>query len=138
MSTFGYMEQLIPELKFSFSRSGGAGGQHVNKVSTKVTLHFDLMNSNYLTDQQKATINEKLSQYINQEGILQLSAQHTRSQLRNKEAVIVRFCNLIQTALTPQKARKATRVPRHIKAKRLRAKRLQSQKKANRRVDDWE
>lgn len=132
------MEDLSSEISFSFSRSGGKGGQNVNKVSTKVLLKFDVEASQLLTDRQKSIIHEKLSTYISQEGLLQLQCDETRSQLKNKEIATTRFHQLIQTALTPVKKRKKTRIPRSVKEKRLKKKKIKSQKKENRRKDGWE
>lgn len=129
------MLDLSSELQYSFSRSGGKGGQNVNKVETKVLLKFDLGTTELLTEWQKEIIREKLGGYINQEDILQLTCEETRSQLKNKEIVTARLHQLVQTALTPVKRRKKTRVPRSVKEKRLKDKRLKSEKKQNRRKD---
>ncbi len=127
-----------PELSYSFVRSGGKGGQNVNKVSTKVLLRFDIFDSTLLADWQKEIIREKLRSYISQNDILQLTCEATRSQLKNKEIVTTRFHHLIQTALTPVKPRKKTRVSRAVKERRLKTKAINSEKKKNRRVDRWE
>ncbi|MEL7533971.1 MAG: alternative ribosome rescue aminoacyl-tRNA hydrolase ArfB [Bacteroidota bacterium] len=129
------MTDYSPELQYSFSRSGGKGGQNVNKVETKVLLKFDLAASRLMPDWQKNIIREKLSNYINQEDILQLSCEETRSQLKNKEIVTARFHQLVQTALIPVKPRKKRRVPRSVKEKRLKDKKHKSEKKQNRRKD---
>lgn len=126
------------ELSYSFVRSGGKGGQNVNKVSTKVLLRFDIIESKLLADWQKEIIREKLRSYISQSDILQLTCEATRSQLKNKEIVTTRFHHLIQTALTPVKPRKKTRVSRAVKERRLKSKAINSEKKKNRRVDRWE
>ena len=132
------MEELNPELNYTFSRSGGKGGQHVNKVETKVLLRFDVTNSQVLTDQQKARIQYKLSNFISQEGILQLQCDETRSQLKNREIVTARFHKLIQMAFAPVKKRRKTRIPRSVREKRLKDKKMQSQKKENRRKGSWD
>lgn len=126
------------ELSYSFTRSGGKGGQNVNKVSTKVLLRFDIFDSKLLADWQKEIIREKLRGYISQSDILQLTCEATRSQLKNKEIATTRFHHLIQTALTPVKPRKKTRVSRAVKERRLKSKAINSKKKKNRRVDRWE
>ncbi len=126
------------ELNYSFVRSGGKGGQNVNKVSTKVLLRFDIIESRLLADWQKEIIREKLRSYISQNDFLQLTCEATRSQLKNKEIVTTRFHHLIQTALTPVKPRKKTRVSRAVKERRLKAKAINSQKKKNRKVDGWD
>ena len=89
---------FYPELKFTSSRSGGKGGQNVNKVSTKVELHFDYMNSALLTDKQKYLISTKLASFINNEGILKITSQEERSQLLNKKVVITKFYLLLERA----------------------------------------
>ena len=86
---------LESEITFKTSRSGGSGGQHVNKVSTKVELDFDVVNSKILTDEQKDIITNKLAARITVEGILQVICQTERSQLRNKIAAIAKFHELI-------------------------------------------
>ena len=126
---------LIGELTFKFSRSGGAGGQHVNKVSSKVTLLWDVERSIVLSAEEKALVAEKLSNRINKEGILQLEADTDRSQLRNKEIAIDRFIHLVKEALVPTKPRKKTKIPYSSVLKRLDRKKQQSQLKASRRRD---
>lgn len=129
---------LDPELTYTFSRSGGKGGQHVNKVSTKASLRFDLLASQILSDEQKALLQEKLSNHINQEGILYLNADDTRSQLKNKEIVRSRFYALLQKAFLRPKKRKKTKIPKAVKERRLKNKRMKSLKKQNRKSGGWE
>lgn len=124
---------LIGELTFKFSRSGGAGGQHVNKVSSKVTLQWDVASSAVFSAEEKAVVAEKLSNRINKEGILQLESDVDRSQARNKEIAIDRFLRLIKDALVPAKPRKKTKIPYSSVLKRLDRKKQQSQLKASRR-----
>jgi ribosome-associated protein len=128
---------LESELSFTYSRSGGKGGQNVNKVSTKALLQFNVIQSQLLTDYQKTVIREKLRNQINQEGVLQLTCDETRSQLKNKEIATQRFFNLVKTALKPAKKRKKTKIPRAVKEKRLKNKRIKSEKKENRRKNFW-
>ena len=120
------------EMQFSASRSSGAGGQNVNKVNTKVELRFNVMNSQLLNESEKQIITEKLANQINQEGELLLVSQTERSQLKNKEEVIMRFYALLTKTLTPRKKRRPTKPTRASKEKRLEQKRNQSEKKANR------
>lgn len=125
-------EKIINELKFTFTRSSGAGGQHVNKVSTKVVLNFDVENSNNLSEEEKELLFKKLENRISKEGILILSSGATRSQLKNKELVIKRFLDIIQRAITPAKKRKPTKRPRSANLIRLEKKKNLAQKKINR------
>lgn len=120
---------LKSELKFRTSRSSGPGGQSVNKVSTKVELLFDVWNSNVLTIEQKEIISIKLKNRINSEGILQISSDETRSQLKNKEIVVERFYGLLEEALKPVKKRKPTKPSKSSKEKRLKTKKIKSDKK---------
>lgn len=120
------------ELTFSASRSGGAGGQNVNKVATKVELKFHVDGSQALTEEEKELVRQKLANRINSEGYLQVVSQTERSQLQNKEQCLERFYELLRQALTKQKKRRATK-PTHASVRqRLESKKRQSQKKASR------
>ena len=122
---------LHTELKFRTSRSSGSGGQHVNKVATRVELLFDVDASVFLSPDQKKRIREKLRHRITRESILLLDNSETRSQHRNKELVIAQFDQLIKEALRPEKQRK--KIPRARQTdpkKRLEQKRRHSEKKA--------
>ena len=130
-------EKLIKELDFKFTRSSGAGGQHVNKVSSKVVLRFDLANSMILSDEEKTLINEKLDNRISKEGILTLSSDTTRSQHKNKEKVVERFVQLLTKATTPPKKRKPTKRPKSANLKRLQKKKNRAELKANRQRPDY-
>lgn len=120
---------LKTELKFRTSRSSGPGGQSVNKVSTKVELLFNVQNSQFLRLRQKEIVVEKLKNRINIEGILYLTSDETRSQLNNKELVIERFFSLLEEALKPIKKRRPTRPSRSSKEKRLKTKKIISDRK---------
>jgi len=120
------------ELSFTASRSSGPGGQHVNKVSTKVTLSFDVLLSPSLTDDQKHLIMERLSGRITKEGVLQISAQDSRSQHKNKTEVINRFVEILASALYVRKKRRKMFIPMSVKIKRLENKRRRGLIKTNR------
>lgn len=125
-------EAITTELTYKAVRSSGSGGQHVNKVSTKVELHFNILESLYLNDYQRTRLLDKLSNRINNSGILVMSCGETRSQLKNKTIVTKRFFQIIENSLKKQKKRKPTTVPRSVKKKRLTSKRKHSDKKAQR------
>ncbi len=122
-------ESLNKEVKYRTSRSSGAGGQHVNKVSTKVELIFGVDASEVLTEEQKAVVHERLKNRITNEGNLILQCDETRSQLKNKEIVFKRFVNLIEEALKPEKERKPTKPTKVSVEKRLKDKKKKSEKK---------
>ena len=114
---------------FSATRSSGAGGQHVNKVSSRIELRFSIVQSNWLTEEEKSLIQKKLNNRINSEGELIITAQDHRSQVKNKELAIDKFFHLLATALKQPKKRLATRPSRASKIKRLESKRMHAQKK---------
>jgi len=120
------------EFVFSASRSGGAGGQNVNKVSTKVELRINIANSAFLSDEEKAIISEKLANKINNLGELILVCQTERSQLKNKEKVTDKFYMLISKALMPRKKRLNTKPTKASIQKRLESKRVHAMIKTNR------
>ena len=101
--------QLYPELKFQFARSGGKGGQNVNKVATKAELYFDIPNSAVLTEEEKAVLLKKLENKITTEGVVGLYHQTERTQLGNREKVTEKFYQLIRKAFEKPKPRRATR-----------------------------
>ena len=128
-----YTTELNNELNFSFSRSGGPGGQHVNKVNTKVELRFSIANSKILLEEEKIVLLAKLFKQISQDGELIIIAQETRSQLKNKSKAIEKFYEIINKALKPKKKRKPTTVSKAAKERRLKGKRELSEKKERRR-----
>lgn len=126
------MTNIIPdeELIIDFARSGGPGGQNVNKVESKVILRWNIERSKAFSDAQKKMIRELLANRINKHGELILSSTEERSQLRNKEKVILKINDLVGGAIIPPKVRRKTKPSRASKMKRLDEKKRQSQKKA--------
>ncbi|MEO8933171.1 MAG: alternative ribosome rescue aminoacyl-tRNA hydrolase ArfB [Xanthomarina sp.] len=122
--------KLISELNFKALRSSGAGGQHVNKVSSKVVLNFDLSNSLVFSEEQQALLYKNLANRLTVDGILILQSDESRSQHKNKDLVIKRFLELIKLSLKVPKKRRPTKVPRSVKLKRLSKKKQQADKKA--------
>jgi ribosome-associated protein len=120
------------EFEFSFVRSGGPGGQKVNKTSSKALVQFNVDASPSLTEGQKARIKQRLANRMNSEGVLLLAAQDQRSQTMNRESALERLAALLAEALKVQKRRRPTRVPRGAVERRLEGKRQQSQKKRER------
>jgi ribosome-associated protein len=120
------------ELIFTASRSSGPGGQNVNKVSTRVTLWFDVAGSPSLPEAVKARLLAKLATRINKEGLLYLTARESRSQAHNRELARQRFVELLQGALYQPRVRKKTAVPRSATRERLEAKRRRSRLKKGR------
>ncbi|WP_298556539.1 alternative ribosome rescue aminoacyl-tRNA hydrolase ArfB [uncultured Algibacter sp.] len=125
-------EAILQELSFKAIRSSGSGGQHVNKVSSKVELTFNLAESLVFNDEQKARLLKKLQNRLTKEGVLILQCGESRSQHKNKELIIKRFLELIKVSLIVPKKRKPTKVPKAVIRKRLKNKRLHADKKTNR------
>ncbi|WP_339883355.1 alternative ribosome rescue aminoacyl-tRNA hydrolase ArfB [Polaribacter vadi] len=126
-------ENILKELNFKAIRSSGAGGQHVNKTSSKIELTFDLENSNSLSEDEKTLLKAKLSSKLTNENVLILFCEETRSQHRNKDLAIKRFLGLIEANLIRPKRRKKTKPSKGAIKKRLETKQRTSFKKALRR-----
>ena len=124
---------IAKEAKFTMSCSSGNGGQNVNRVATKATLHFSVEQSELFDPQQKNIIYEKLKNRISKEGYLVISSQSSRSATKNRKAALTQLLNLLTVALTPKRVRKKVKIPNAIKEKRLAEKKRNSEKKAWRR-----
>jgi len=131
-------QDFSKEFVFNVSRSGGAGGQNVNKVSTKIELKFHVETSELLSEEQKEILKQKLKNKINAEGFLQIISQEHRTQLANKEKAIEKFYLLVKTSLIKQKARKPSKPTFASKRQRLAGKKINSIKKASRGKGDFE
>lgn len=116
----------ISEIKFQFSRSGGKGGQHINKVETRVELFFNIENSQSLTESQKNTLYKNLHRRIDSNGEVRIISQVSRSQWKNRENAIQLFVKLMQNALVPKKKRIPTKPTEISREKRLKYKKRRS------------
>ncbi len=128
-------EQLaIPddELSFEFSRSGGPGGQNVNKVSTKVTLLFDVAGSPSLTDGQRSRIESRLGTRMTKAGVLRVTSQKHRTQRANREAAVERFTEIVREALRRKRPRRRTKPTRAAKERRIQEKKHRGELKRRR------
>lgn len=126
------VEALKSELTYKAVRSSGSGGQHVNKVASKVVLYFNVEASAQFTDEEKARLTEFFQNRLNKQGVLVMDCSESRSQFRNKALVTQKFLDLIIEGLKEEKERKPTKVPKAVKRKRLDTKRKNAEKKANR------
>ena len=130
-------QKLISELKIKAVRSSGAGGQNVNKVSSKVVLSFNLKNSQALSEEEKLLLETKLASRLTTDTILILNCDEDRSQLKNKAIVIKRFIEIITNGLKVPKIRKATKITKTVIRKRIKDKKNISNIKKTRRKPDF-
>jgi ribosome-associated protein len=129
----------LSELSFRFSRSSGPGGQHVQKSSTRVELLFDVANSPSLSDAQRSRVLKRLASYVDTAGVLHLTSQSERSQVRNREEVTSRFRSMMREALKRRKRRRPTRPSAESRERRLRKKKERSQiKKERGKIRDYD
>ena len=129
-------QQVHSELQFKAVRSSGAGGQNVNKVSSKVELSFDVPASEGLSDVEKERLLQKLKTRLTNDGVLILQCDEARSQHKNKDLVIKRFFDILKKGLTVPKKRKRTKPSKSSIEKRLKSKKKAAEKKANRKPPD--
>ncbi len=124
---------LLPEITFTATTGGGPGGQHVNKVSTKVTLRWNVQDSELISEEQKALLLLKWANKLTKEGEIILSSHESRSQLKNKEEVVSKLRALLVGAFARKKPRKATKPGKAAVQRRIDAKKRLSEKKKWRR-----
>ncbi|NNE31550.1 MAG: aminoacyl-tRNA hydrolase [Winogradskyella sp.] len=132
------VELLKSEVTYKYSRSSGSGGQHVNKVSSKAELYFDILNSKAINEYEKEKLSAFYNNRINNDGVLVLTSEESRSQFRNKAIVTQRFLELIEEGLKEKKTRIPTKISKAAKRKRLANKRKNADKKANRKPPEIE
>ncbi len=130
--------QLLKELQFKAIRSGGAGGQHVNKVSSKIEIAFNVLASNALSALEKERISLKLGKRLTKEKVLMIQCDESRSQHKNKQLAIIRLLEILEMALKVAKKRRPTKPSKSAMEKRLQRKKSLAQKKQSRKKFDLE
>lgn len=125
-------DEILRSVSFKTSRSGGKGGQNVNKVSSKVELIFSIDTFEHFSDEEKVLLKEKLQNRLDSEGLLHIVSQEDRSQLLNKEKTVAKLIELLKRSLQVQKKRKATKIPKVVIQKRLKNKAVNADKKESR------
>jgi ribosome-associated protein len=131
------IQTILSEIKYKAVRSSGAGGQNVNKVSSKVVLTFDLSNSQALSEDEKWLLETNLQNRLTTDLVLILNCDEDRSQLKNKEIVTKRFLDIIKKGLYVQEERKPTKIPKSVIRKRIKDKKNVAEVKKNRRKPDF-
>ena len=131
------IDKILSEVTYKAVRSSGAGGQNVNKVSSKVVLSFDLKNSQALSDEDKLLLETNLSSRLTNDLVLILNCDEDRSQLKNKEIVTKRFLAIVKNGLIIPKERKPTKIPKSVIRKRIKYKKTISEIKKTRRKPDY-
>ncbi|MCW3787079.1 alternative ribosome rescue aminoacyl-tRNA hydrolase ArfB [Plebeiobacterium sediminum] len=127
------MIDISNEVRYTTARSSGPGGQNVNKVNTKVSILFSINESKILSTHQKIILSDKLNSRINKDGYIIINCEKTRSQLKNKELALASLNALINKTLIPSKKRIYTKPTKASKLKRMKNKKILSDKKTNRR-----
>jgi ribosome-associated protein len=125
------------ELEVKASRASGAGGQHVNKTSSRIEITWNIRESKSLTDEQRDILMQRLASRLAIDGSIRVVSSETRSQTQNRERAVERLSDLIRKALVPRKKRKPTRRPKSADEARLASKKLHSRKKRERKGDDF-
>ena len=128
---------VTSELNFKAVRSSGAGGQNINKVSSKIVLIYDLATSQGLDEEEKLLLQTKLKTKISQENLLILTCDEDRSQFKNKKIIIKRFFEMLEKALAKPKVRKATKISKGANEKRIQEKKKAGEIKAGRKKLDF-